>query len=284
MSKIKTELNLANAFIQSKFTLETMEIKLLYAIAYKLQRGDNGLNIIDSLIEPSDNAVYYTAQEMADFLGIKKNAYHHFYRVCKSLMGKNISIKNINEPKGFEILSFLIKANYSNGILELVPNPYMKQFYTNLTSNYTRLELTQLMEMKSISAIRIYSLIKKQSQQHKNAYLFDLNEFKELLGLEKKYNRVPDFRVYVLEPAKEELNKVISNINFDYEFIKVGKAYKQLRFTFNGNALNYTVIQDDKYFQAFEKFRVVCNGGQYCEPDESEECDFCKKKIKKRYE
>ena len=39
-----TELTLANSFIQSKFTLEAMEVKLLYAIAYKLQNGDRGLN------------------------------------------------------------------------------------------------------------------------------------------------------------------------------------------------------------------------------------------------
>lgn len=282
-TKMKTELNLANAFIQSKFTLEAMEIKLLYAIAYKLQRGDSGLNIVDLLKEPDDNAIYYTAQEMAEFLGIKKNAYHHFYRICKSLMGKNISLKD-DSSKKFRIISFLIEAEYNNGILKLIPNPSMIPFYTNLTSNYTKLELTQIMEMKSISAIRIYSLIKIKAQQNKNVYLFELNEFKELLGLEKKYNRIQDFRIYVLETAKEELNKVIPNIKFDYELVKIGKTYKQLRFTFNGKALNYTVIQDDIYFRTFDKFKNICNLGQYCNADESPECRYCKLKIKNRYE
>ena len=227
--------------------------------------------------------IYYTAQEMTEFLGIKKNAYHHFYRICKSLMGKNISLKD-DSSKKFRIISFLIEAEYNNGILKLIPNPSMIPFYTNLTSNYTKLELTQIMEMKSISAIRIYSLIKIKAQQNKNVYLFELNEFKELLGLEKKYNRIQDFRIYVLETAKEELNKVIPNIKFDYELVKIGKTYKQLRFTFNGKALNYTVIQDDMYFRTFDKFKNICNLGQYCNADESPECRYCKLKIKNRYE
>ena len=153
--KSDTELKLANAFIESRFTLEAMEIKLLYAIAYKLQRGDSGLNIIDLSKSLDDNAIYYTANEMADFLGISKNSYKHFYRICNSLMSKNITLKNDTSQK-FKILSFLIEAEYENGILKLVPNPYTKQFYMNLVDNYTRLELMQVLQLKSTYAIRIY--------------------------------------------------------------------------------------------------------------------------------
>lgn len=279
-----TELTLSNTFIQSKFTLEIMEIKLLYAIAYKLQHGEFGLNTMELTKDKDDNAVYYTAQEIADFLGVKKNAYHHFYRVCKSLISKNISVKTLNDPKGFEILSFLIKANYGDGILELVPNPYMKQFYMNLTKNYTRLELVQVLRMKTIYAVRIYSFIKMKAQQNRNAYMFELHEFKELLGLEKRYARIQDLQKRVLEPAKEELNRVISKLKFDYELIKVGKSYQQLRLTFNSNALVYSPIDDDIYFKSLEKFLKKCKEGIECNPDDSAECQLCKKKIKKRHE
>lgn len=281
--KITTDLNVSNIFIQSKITLDSMEIKLLYAIAYKLQRGDNGLNITDFLKEPNDNAVYYTAQEIAEFLGIKKNAYHHFYRVCNSLAGKNISLKD-SSSKRFRILSFLIEAEYKDGILKLVPNPAMTPFYLNLSKNYTRLELIQVLRMKSIYAIRIYSFIKMKAQQLKNAYMFEMNEFKELLGLEKKYSRVQDLQKRVLEPAKEELNKVITNLNFDYELIKIGTSYRQLRFTFNSKALNYITIDDNMYFKARDKFMYECEAGRYCNPDASPECHFCKLKIKKIHE
>lgn len=281
--KTNTELTLANAFIQSKFTLDVMEIKLLYAIAYKLQRGDNGLNITDFLKEPDDNAIYYTAQEIADFLGIKKNAYHHFYRICKSLMGKNISLKD-DSSKKFRIISFLIEAEYNDGVLKLIPNPSMIPFYINLTSNYTRLELIQILRMKSIYAIRIYSFIKMKAQHLKNAYMFDINEFKELLGIEKQYTRLQNFKVRVLEPAKEELNKVISKLDFDYKLIKIGKTYRQLRFTFNSKALNYITIDDSMYLKARDKFIYECETGRYCNADESPECHFCKLKIKKIHE
>lgn len=284
--KSDTELKLANAFIESRFTLEAMEIKLLYAIAYKLQNGDKGLNTIDLLKDKNDNAVYYTAKELADFLGIKKNSYHHFYRLCKSLMSKNISLKDDTNQK-FEILSFLIKANYSDGILELVPNPYTKQFYMNLVDNYTRLELMQVLQLKSTYAIRIYSFIKKKAQQNRNVCLFKLDEFKNMLGLEKLYSGKygnNDFRRRVLLPAMEELNKVIPNLCFDFDLIKIGKSYKQVRFTFNGDALVYRVVDDDLYFKTFDKFRNQCNIGQYCNADESPECRYCKLKIKNRYE
>lgn len=284
--KSDTELKLANAFIESRFTLEAMEIKLLYAIAYKLQRGDSGLNIIDLSKSLDDNAIYYTANEMADFLGISKNSYKHFYRICNSLMSKNITLKNDTSQK-FKILSFLIEAEYENGILKLVPNPYTKQFYMNLVDNYTRLELMQVLQLKSTYAIRIYSFIKKKAQQNRNACLFKLDEFKNMLGLEKLYSGKygnNDFRRRVLLPAMEELNKVIPNLCFDFDLIKIGKSYKQVRFTFNGDALVYRVVDDDLYFKTFDKFRNQCNIGQYCNADESPECRYCKLKIKNRYE
>lgn len=284
--KSDTELKLANAFIESRFTLEAMEIKLLYAIAYKLQRGDTGLNIIDLSKSLDDNAIYYTANEMADFLGISKNSYKHFYRICNSLMSKNITLKNDTSQK-FKILSFLIEAEYENGILKLVPNPYTKQFYINLVDNYTRLELMQVLQLKSTYAIRIYSFIKKKAQQNRNACLFKLDEFKNMLGLEKLYSGKygnNDFRRRVLLPAMEELNKVIPNLCFDFDLIKIGKSYKQVRFTFNGDALVYRVVDDDLHFKAFDKFRNQCNIGQYCNADESQECKYCKLKIKNRYQ
>ena len=284
--KSDTELKLANAFIESRFTLEAMEIKLLYAIAYKLQNGDKGLNTIDLLKDKNDNAIYYSANEMTDFLGISKNSYKHFYRICNSLMSKNITLKNDTSQK-FKILSFLIEAEYENGILKLVPNPYTKQFYMNLVDNYTRLELMQVLQLKSTYAIRIYSFIKKKAQQNRNACLFKLDEFKNMLGLEKLYSGKygnNDFRRRVLLPAMEELNKVIPNLCFDFDLIKIGKSYKQVRFTFNGDALVYRVVDDDLYFKTFDKFRNQCNIGQYCNADESPECRYCKLKIKNRYE
>lgn len=283
MSKSNTELKLANNFIESRFTLDAMEIKLLYAIAYKLQRGDTGLNIIDLSKSPDDYAIYYTAQEIAEFLGISKNSYKHFYKICNSLMSKNITLKNDINQK-FKILSFLIEAEYSNGILKLVPNPYAKQFYMNLVDNYTRLELMQVLQLKSTYAIRIYSFIKMKAQQNRNAYLLNLDEFKHLLGLEQQYSRVYNLEKRVLLPAMEELNKVIPNLCFDFDLIKIGKSYKQVRFTFNGDALVYRVVDDDLYFKAFDKFRNQCNVGQYCNADESPECKYCKFKIKSRFE
>ena len=190
----------------------------------------------------------------------------------------------MNDPKGFEILSFLIKANYSDGILELVPNPYMKQFYMNLTKNYTRLELIQVLRMKSTYAIRIYSFIKMKAQQKRNAYLFELAEFKELLGLENRYARIQDLQKRVLDPAKEELNKIIPKLEFDYTLIKIGKSIKQIRLTFNRNALEYVSFQDELYFRVYEKYGKYCKDGQYCNPDESQECQYCRLKIKKRNE
>ena len=74
------------------------------------------------------------------------------------------------------------------------------------------------------------------------------------------------------------------NICFDFDLIKIGKSYKQVRFTFNGDALVYRVVDDDLYFKTFDKFRNQCNIGQYCNADESPECRYCKLKIKNRYE
>ena len=123
-----------------------------------------------------------------------------------------------------------------------------------------------------------------KAQHLKNAYMFDINEFKELLGIEKQYDRLQNFKVRVLEPAKKELNAVISKLDFNYELIRVGRTYRQLRFTFNSKALNYITIDDSMYLKARDKFMYECEAGRYCNPDESPECHFCKLKIKKLHE
>ena len=65
---------------------------------------------------------------------------------------------------------------------------------------------------------------------------------------------------------------------------KIGKSIKQIRLTFNRNALEYVSFQDELYFRAYEKYGKYCKDGQYCNPDESQECQYCRLKIKKRNE
>lgn len=280
-----TELALHNGVIESRFNFNPLEIKTLFAIAYKIQSKERGQNIIEYLKESSDEMLYYTVQEIAQIVGIQKNAFHHFERILDQLMKTVITIKHPDDPNGWIKLHFLNKAEYRDGIIILKPEKEMLPFYTKLTQNYTPLELSTIMSFKSIYSIRIYTLIK----QYKNLMpmrIFKIEEFKDLLGITKAYTAIKDFRINVLEPAKKELNAQLPELNFDYELIKLGRAYDKIRFRFNWSAVRIDTVDLDLHSQAFDCFSKK-DFGRRCvgasAPANNKVCRYCFEEIKTRY-
>ena len=83
--------------------------------------------------------------------------------------------------------------------------------------------------MKSAFSVRIYELIKSYAYQKNKT--FEINELKHLLMVDnvKSYERYPDFRRFVLEPAQKEINK-LTDLNMLYEPITKGRKVVKIKF------------------------------------------------------
>lgn len=277
------ELIIHNDIIEGKFNFTSLELKTLLAIALKIQSADKGCNIVDYLKDNDDPNIYYTGNEIGQIIGITKNAFHHFEKILDSLMKTVITIKNPNDEKGWIKLHFLNRAEYKDGIISIKPEKEMLPFYTRITKNYTPLEISTMMLFKSIYSIRVYILI-KQYKTYKPFRQFTLESFKEQLGIKNKYDIVRDLKLNVLEPAKKELNALLEGINFEYELLKSGKSYTDIKFSFNFDTIK-SKVNVEIHSQAVSCFKEHDNGRNCNNIDYgvSDLCDYCLNYIKPRY-
>ena len=68
------------------------------------------------------------------------------------------------------------------------------------------------------------------SKKAKCLFIVNIADIKEKMGLEKKYSRFSNFKTYVLEVAKKEINKH-SDLNLSYKIIKLGRSPHKIEFT-----------------------------------------------------
>ena len=98
----------------------------------------------------------------------------------------------------------------------------LKPYLINLKEHYTQYTLQEVLAMKSVYAIRIFEMIQDISVQ----------EIKECCDCVDKYSTFSNFKVKVLDKAKEEINR-ITTYCVDYSYIKKARSVIAIRFHIN---------------------------------------------------
>lgn len=123
-----------------------------------------------------------------------------------------------------------VTTNKRSGIAKIRLDEDLVPYLFALKQNFTQYELYNVLGMKSAFSIRLYEILKSYSFQ--KVKTFELDELKKLLSVDavKSYERFPDFRRFVLEPAEKEINE-LTDLKFSYEPIKKGR--KVIKITFS---------------------------------------------------
>lgn len=103
-----------------------------------------------------------------------------------------------------------------------------KRIYKPLLSfskGFRKLQLETAMQFDSVYAMRFYELMSGQ----KTPLCYSIDQLKEMFQIADKYDRVNDFRKYVLDIAKRELDKC-SPYTFTYEMNKTGRKFTTVTF------------------------------------------------------
>jgi len=103
-----------------------------------------------------------------------------------------------------------------------------KRIYKPLLSfskGFRKLQLETAMQCDSVYAMRLYELMSNQ----KTPLTYTIEQLKEMFQISDKYYRVNDFRKYVLDMAKRELDKC-SPYTFTYEMNKTGRKFTSVTF------------------------------------------------------
>ena len=175
-----------------------------------------------------------SVQKFMDLLGIKGNSnYKELQKVTLGLMKKVLVIRR-PEERTLTQVNWINYAHYEEGTgkIQLAFSDVMKPFLLHLKSQFTSIEVTDLMQFKSIHAIRIYELLKQYEAIGER--VLGIEEIKQCCGVENKFKNYPDFERYLLLIAQKEINNK-SDIHFEFERIKRGRKIVSIKFIISKN-------------------------------------------------
>ena len=110
-------------------------------------------------------------------------------------------------------------GNYLPTVIFKISNE-LKPHLIELQSRFTKTELSNILLLQSTYAVRFYKWARCYLMQN-NKVIFskDVSELKKMLDIEKSYSKFLHFKSYVLETAKQEINRT-TDIWFSYRPMK----------------------------------------------------------------
>lgn len=140
---------------------------------------------------------------LADLMGKSEN-YSAVKRSLQALQKELIEYER--EDGAWVSFQFLGKVVIDKGTLSANVEPELWQAFMDFRKGFRRFELQAALQLESTYSLRLYKLVSEQ--QDVNYLDFQLDELKKMLGLADKYPKPADFFKRVIEPAKEELDRV----------------------------------------------------------------------------
>jgi plasmid replication initiation protein len=186
-----------------------------------------------SKIKPDDTYLKEYEFDIKDFyrvIGWNKQSYTEFKAMLKALSDKSWWI---TLPTGEESLVrwfTTARSNKKSGKVTVKFHEDMMPYLVQLaqgTDFYTKYQLQYILPMSCTYSPRLYEILKSYQYNNRQWY-FEIEDLKHLLDC-KNYERWPDFRRYVLEPAVAEINKY-TDLAICYSLIKSGRKVVRVNF------------------------------------------------------
>ncbi|MGI4737662.1 MAG: replication initiation protein [Janthinobacterium lividum] len=229
----RPEVRQHNALINSSFVLNTLEWRAFTAILARIHPDDEEFK-----------EYFIPAPELVgDETG--GSAYSQIKSLAKRLLDRTLYVELLG-PKGervskpdYEYISFITKARYvrQRGGLFVKVNPDFVPYLLQLTQrgNFTKSLTAELKSLNSSHSFKIYWLLSEYRTF--GARTFTVEDLRFRLGIrpDEYTDRFNNFKAKVLDKAQEELAD--TDLRFEMELLREGKAVKQIRFTFNAGPL-----------------------------------------------
>ena len=133
-------------------------------------------------------------------------------------------------------------------------------YLTELSVNFTKYRLHEVAELSSVHAIRLYELIVMWTNQYQYSKELDLNEFKEIMGVQRKYKQFGQLRQFVIDRAIKEINEK-TNYTVSVSYKKVRRSFVSLKLKFHKKILDK--ITNDDGILSQDKIQSVVDNVQF---------------------
>lgn len=225
-----------NNLVEAKYSMTLQQKRIMIWLISQIQPND---------IDFKEHTL--SIKELIDICELSgESAYKEIKNITFSLIEKGIRIIDISDPSDDKEIqvSWLSSAKYSNGQVKLSFNPNLSPYLLQLKSKFTAINSTDLMQFKSVHAIRMYELLKQY--ENIGERILTIEEIKSFCGIENKLKTYPNFEKKLLLISQREINKK-SDIKFDYERKKKGRKIVAIKFIISKNkAYHLKNKQDDE--------------------------------------
>ena len=218
----------ANALIEASYRPASLyQMRLLVAALCQVKAGEKLSYKREFII---------TAGGLADMTGTAvKTNYRMLKRATDELFEMYITIYDKPNGTGKVTRNYTKKrvvnqCFYSGGegIVKLQFAPAIIPYISALSSHFTKYKAKYVMPMRSSYGIRLYELC-LQWVGFGSEREFEVDEFKELLGLGDKYKAIKDLKAYVIQPAIKDIN-THSDLSVSLGQMKAGRRVTHFQF------------------------------------------------------
>ena len=204
--------------------------------------SEDGIKLVSMLIamiRTDDETFQEYHIKVSDFAKLKgsnsKNNYESVHKIIKELLSCPIKIGNLQA-------NFIASGEYKEGTATAVfeISQKLKPYLLELKKDFLEYDLKDILSLKSGYVIRLYEMIVQQWREYKHynknaksfTFDFDIEEMRTLFEIPDSY-RYNDVK-RIIDKAQQQF-KEKTNITFDYEEYKIGRAVKRLKITVREN-------------------------------------------------
>ncbi len=248
------------------------------------------LSIYISKINPLDlNSRYveFKLDEFQKIMGLGRINQKHIKEVFSRLLCKVVEIPiNTGRRKGFSMVTLFNKCqcfwddDREETLIIIDAHDDMLPLLFDVQKDFLKYQLWNCLRLKSVNQVRMYEILKQyQTAKTRTLSIVDL---KDMLGIKKtEYSVWQDFKSKVLEVCKKAL-KENTDIFFEYEPIKKGRKFVEIKFLIYKNKDYKDPLQLDEFIQTNKDvIEVDCvnitssaMGDVECEPEITSEQSF----------
>ena len=231
-----------NNLVEARYSLTLQEKRLILWLTSKIQPDEEDFKKHELAVQEFMNLMELTG----------KANYKELQKITLGLMKKVVVIKR-PEERTLTQVNWINYAHYEEGTgkIEVSFSDAMKPFLLELKSQFTAIEITDLMQFTSIHAIRIYELLKQY--QDLGERVLSLDEIRECCGVKDKLKQYVHFKQKLLLIAQREINEK-SDISFTFVELKSIRKIVAIKFIISKNKAYELRNNPDK--QSKEKLRT----------------------------
>lgn len=197
----------------------------------------------------------------------KSNNYSDIVDAAKDMMKKPVEYQYSKENKRYMVATVLVNTavhEYGSNIVKLTISKMAIPYILYIGQGFTELQGTIALGLKSIYTKRLYEMCCRWKDR--GGFMITLDEFKKMLGIEKKYKQLGQIRERILDFSQKEL-KEKSDIWFEYDLQKVSgsRSFNMISFKIHTNSVDLKKVSN-KVGEESERMVQVYNFLNYVFP------------------